>query len=263
MRRLRVHDGPAPRIPAAYCLGVILMKPIAVLPAALLLAATAGLTAPAQARTRTSTISWQGYTWVARTAPGSPGAPQQWSASNVSVDSGGRLHLKLTRDKHGRYVQAELDSTRSGWGYGTYRWQVASDVTQLAPDDVLGLFTYGRDAAYGHREIDIEASGWGTAPITWDYTTWADGQDAVARTPAPTGPTVQQFVWQPGQLTWSSADSSGHVFATATASGADVPVPGDESVGLNLWLCGCEAGWDRSPAAEVVLSGFSFTPYVA
>jgi hypothetical protein len=37
-------------------------------------------------------------------------------------------------------------------------------------------------------------------------------------------------------------------------------VPGDESVGINLWVCGCAAGWQQTPATEVVLSGFSFTP---
>ncbi|HWU21901.1 MAG TPA: glycoside hydrolase family 16 protein [Nocardioides sp.] len=237
------------------------MKAIAVLPAALLLALTGGMLAPAQARVRSTTISWSGYTWVARSAPGNPGAPQAWSPGNVSVDSAGRLHLKVTRDKHGHYAQAELDSTRNGWGYGTYRWQVASDVSQQAPEYVLGLFTYGRDAAYGHREIDIEASGWGTTPITWDYTTWANGQDSVARTPAPAGASTQQFVWQPGLLTWSSWDAAGNLIGTATASGADVPVPYDESIGMNFWLCGCASGWNSTPAAEVVISGFSFTPY--
>jgi hypothetical protein len=234
------------------------MKKLLVIPAAALLVLTSGLLSPASART--TTLSWQGYSWVARTAPGAPGAPQTWSASNVSIDSDGRLHLAVTRDKKGRYAQAELDSVRNGWGYGVYRWQVDTDVSRLAPEYVLGMFTYGRDAAYGHREIDIEASGWGTTPITWDYTTWADGHDAVARTPAPAGPSTQQFDWEPGQLTWTSYDATGAVTATATATGADVPVPYDESIGMNLWLCGCESGWNQTPATEVVISSFRFTP---
>jgi hypothetical protein len=234
------------------------MKKPLVVAATVLLLTSGGLLSPASART--ALVSWQGYTWAPRTAPGAPGAPQQWSAANVSVDKAGRLHLKVTRDKKGRYTQAELDSTRQGWGYGTYRWQVDSDVSRLAPEYVLGLFTYGRDAAYGHREIDIEASGWGTAPITWDYTTWASGHRAVARTPAPAGPSTQQIEWAPGRITWTSYDGSGRLIGTATATGADVPVPGDESIGINLWVCGCAAGWQQTPATEVVLSGFSFTP---
>jgi beta-glucanase (GH16 family) len=234
------------------------MKKLLVLPAAALLALTSGLLSPASART--ATLSWQGYQWVARTAPGAPGAPAQWSASNVSIDSAGRLHLAVTRDKKGRYTQAELDSVRNGWGYGVYRWKVDTDVSRFAPEYVLGLFTYGRDVAYGHREIDIEASGWGTTPITWDYTTWAAAHDAVARTPAPAGSTTQQIDWEPDHITWTSYDASGAVIATATATGADVPAPYDESIGINLWICGCASGWDRTPATEVVLSGFSFTP---
>ena len=234
------------------------MKKPLLIAATVLLLTSGGLLSPASART--TLISWQGYTWAPRTAPGAPGAPQQWSASNVSVDSAGRLHLKVTRDKKGRYAQAELDSTRQGWGYGTYRWQVVTDVRSLAPEYVLGLFTYGRDAAYGHREIDIEGSGWGTTPITWDYTTWANGHNAVARTPAPAGPSTQQIEWAPGRITWTSYDGTGALIATATATGADVAVPGDESVGINLWLCGCATGWQKTPATEVVISSFRFTP---
>ena len=236
-------------------------KKLLILAATVLLVASGGLLSPASART--TTLSWQGYQWVPRTAPGNPGAPQQWSAGNVSIDAAGRLHLAVKRDKKGHYTQAELDSVRNGWGYGTYRWQVDTDASGLAPEVVLGLFTYGRDAAYGHREIDIEASGWGTTPITWDYTTWANGHDAVARTPAPAGPTTQEIDWAPGRITWTTYDASGSVFATATATGADVPVPLDESIGINLWLCGCENGWNQTPATEVVISGFDFTPAAA
>jgi beta-glucanase (GH16 family) len=237
------------------------MKKLLMLPAALLLAALGGWHTPASART--TTISWQGYDWVPRSVAGNPGAPQQWSTSNVTIDKSGRLHLKVTRDKKGNYTQAELDSARNGWGYGTYRWQVDTDVSRLAPEYVLGLFTYGRDAAYGHREIDIEASGWGSTPITWDYTTWANGHNAVARTPAPAGPSTQQIDWEPDHITWTSWDSAGQVIATKTVTGADVPVPYDESIGINLWLCGCESGWNTTPPTEVVLSGFHFTPAAA
>jgi len=250
------------------------MKKLAVLVLTLLVV-VAGLSGPASATSAkqkgrpagraaaaagAKTITWKGYSWVARTVAGAPGAQQQWSAGNVSIDSAGRLHLKVTRDKKGNYLQAELDSTRAGWGYGTYRWTVDTDVSTQAPDYVLGLFTYGQDPAYGHREIDVEASGWGAKPITWDYTTWADGHDPVLRTAAPSGATTQQFTWLPGQLTWTTWDAAGNVVATAVATGADVPVPYDESIGMNFWLCDCASGWNKTPAAEAVISDFTFTP---
>src|SRR4051794_34952735 len=68
------------------------MKKLLMLPAALMLVAMAGWLTPASART--TSISWQGYDWVARTVAGNPGAPQQWSANNVSIDNAGRLHLQ-------------------------------------------------------------------------------------------------------------------------------------------------------------------------
>jgi len=237
----------------------IYMKKLLCVPAALALIA-AGVWSMPQAAARTPTVSWQGYSWVARSVSGNPGAAQRWSPSNVSIDSGGRLHLKVTRDKKGDYTQAELDTSRNGWGYGTYRWTVETDVSRLAPEIVLGLFTYGQDPAYGHREIDIEAAGWGKTPVSWEYTTWANGHDPVASTPAGAGASTQQIDWGPGHLTWSSLAANGEVLATASASGSDVPVPYDESIGINLWVCGCEDGWRNTPATEVVLSGFSFTP---
>jgi hypothetical protein len=238
-----------------------LLVALAILPlvASLTVLGTAGTASAAKPAPAPSTLQWAGYTWSPRSVAGNPGAPQQWSPSNVTVDAQHRLHLRVTRDKKGHYTQAELDSTRRGWGYGTYRWTVDTDVTTLPPEVVLGLFTYGQDPAYGHREIDIEGTGWGSTPITWDYTTWANGHLST-RHVAPSGPTTQQIDWQPGHLTWTSYDALGDVISTSSASGADVPVPGDESIGMNLWVCGCQTGWQQTPAAEVVLSGFSFTP---
>jgi hypothetical protein len=231
------------------------------IPAAVLLLASVGWSSPASAQP--NTISWQGHEWVPRTVSGNPGAPQRWSARNVSIDRAGRLHLRVTRDKNGRYTQAELDSARNGWGYGRYRWKVDTDVSTLPAEYVLGLFTYGRDPRYGHREIDIEAAGWGRKPITWDYTSWANGHNPVARTRASAGPSTQQIDWRPGKIIWTSWNSAGRVIATATATGADVPKPYDESIGMNLWVCGCETGWKRTPAAEVIISSFRFTPLKA
>ncbi len=74
----------------------------------------------------------------------------------------------------------------------------------------------------------------------------------------PAGPSTQQIDWGPDRLTWTSWDVNGAVIATAT--GADVPVPYDESIGINLGVCGCRSGWDRTAPTEVVVSSFSFTP---
>jgi endo-1,3-1,4-beta-glycanase ExoK len=211
--------------------------------------------AAAKAAAAPGVITWKGYEWKVRTWGGGPGPAGQWSASNVSVDSAGRLHLTVTRTKN-ELVQAELDSVQQGWGYGTYSWKVDSDLTTFHPDHVLGLFTYGVDPAYGHREIDIEASGWGGTPVSWDYTVWGSGQNSKVPGPVSPGASAHQFTWEPGKVTWTSWDAIGAVLYTHSTT-VGVPVPGDEMVMMNLWVFG-GPGWNDAPAMAVILSDFTF-----
>lgn len=240
------------------------MKRLLVLAACLVLLLQAGTTAASAAKPTkppaSAPVDWMGHSWWPRSVGGAPGPSGLWSPANATVDADGRVHLRITRDRKGRLVQGELDTINQGWGYGTYRWEVASDLTAMHPEVVLGLFTYGADPAYGHREIDIEASGWGTTPITWDYTTWANGHNPVARTPVVPGHSTHQFEWAPDHITWTSWDAAGDLLATRTVTGADVPVPLDESIGMNLWVCGCTSAWKQTPATEVVIDSFTFTP---
>jgi hypothetical protein len=88
------------------------------------------------------TISWSGYTWDVRPPGfGGPG-PNDWSDSeaNVRVD-GTDLVLSIVRDAAGRWTSAEVDNQQH-FGYGTYRWVVASELSDLDRYEVLGMFTY-------------------------------------------------------------------------------------------------------------------------
>lgn len=217
------------------------------------------LIAPASAASAAGTVTWQGYQWDVRTWAGEPGKSGAWSAANVSVDSAGKLHLRLTRDSSGRLLQAEIDSVREGWGYGTYRWTVDTDLSGFHPEHVLGLFTYGSDPGYAHREIDVEAAGWGHTPVNWDYSVQTTGK-VIKQTPVRAGASTHEFRWEPGRVSWTSWDASGQVMATASTTSA-VPVPGDEQVMMNLWACAACSNLAAVPAPlEVVLSGFSFVP---
>jgi hypothetical protein len=81
---------------------------------------------------------------------------------NVWVDALGRLHLRITKSGSSRR-SAEVIS-KASFGYGTYRWTLASDVSDLDAQVVLGMFTWhDTSAAYAHREIDIEVARWGNA----------------------------------------------------------------------------------------------------
>jgi hypothetical protein len=120
--------------------------------ASLLILAT---TAPA------STIAWKGYTWTLKSATGAGPGPNNWNAGNVFVDANGFLHLKITYNAGaGAWDCAELYTT-SNLGFGTYQWQIESQLDTLDPWVVLGLFPYkGPD---GRNEIDIEYTRWGNA----------------------------------------------------------------------------------------------------
>lgn len=103
----------------------------------------------------TRSIQFSGYAWRVKrhTTPVGPG-PNLFSDSecNVWVDARGRLHLKIT---HGgsRWECAEVICTRS-LGYGTYRFYLDSEVHDLDPKVVLGLFTWSDTRDFGYREID-------------------------------------------------------------------------------------------------------------
>ena len=53
------------------------------------------------------------------------------------------------------------------FGYGSYRFELDSDINNLDPNVVLGLFTWSDDPAWEYRQIDIECSRW-TNPADTD-----------------------------------------------------------------------------------------------
>jgi hypothetical protein len=108
-----------------------------------------------------STVSFAGLTWTVKEHSRKIGpGPNFFAASNVSVDSGGRLHLQISRSGK-KWTAAEVIANAT-FGYGTYTWRLAP-VPQLDPNVVLGLFTWNDDPDFAHREIDIELARWGNA----------------------------------------------------------------------------------------------------
>ena len=134
---------------------------------------------PRTARART--IVWSGQSWDVRPAgTGEPG-PNAWSDSeaNVHVD-GADLVLSVVQGAGGAWTSAEVDGRRS-LGYGTYRWVVASDLSGLDANEVLGMFTYGGDDP-SNNELDLEASHWGN--LAWasgSGTVWQDASAGLRR----------------------------------------------------------------------------------
>ena len=108
-----------------------------------------------------STVVWKGYTWTIKSAIGAGPGPNNWNANNVFVDANGYLHLLINYNaSSGKWDCAEV-STTSSIGFGTYQWQIESQLDTLDPWVVLGLFPYlGPD---GRNEIDVEYTRWGNA----------------------------------------------------------------------------------------------------
>ena len=206
------------------------------------------------------TISWSGYTWDVRpSGSGAPG-PNQWSdsAANVAVD-GSDLVLSIVQDASGRWTSAEVDNQQH-FGYGTYRWIVATDLSALDSHEVLGMFTYG-GASPSNNEIDLEPSHWGNlAWPTGSATVWQDAEAGLNQSTAfdytNRPPYVHQFTWLPGKVVYLVSDATGATLLSWTVT-SGVPTPSSEVPMINYWR------FDNSPPASarsMRISSFTWAP---
>ena len=219
------------------------------------------------------TVSFSGYQWEVRPseANGGPG-PNSWDENNISVDSQGFLHLKLT-ERNGKWYCSEL-STQEALGFGRYQFSVVGRVDLLDPNLVLGLFNYpepdvGTD---GTNEIDIEFSHWGDPrnPIL-SYTIFP-AKEGVRPTSVSfplalrgTGLSTHVFDWTPTSILFQSF-GGGKTSGTPMASYLFAPrnptnrIPQSLlPVHINLWLFEGQPPTDGEEV-ELVIRSFSFTP---
>jgi hypothetical protein len=216
-------------------------------------------------------IRFSGYDWAVKTAPGMLGPGPNYfsdSTNNVWVDALGQLHLRITNVSN-QWQCAEVISART-FGYGSYRFELASDVNALNLNAVLGLFTYGEDPGYAHREIDVECSRWGNSfdinNSQFVVQPW-DSPGHLARYPVPAGlpASTHAFTWETNRISFQSLRGSyspnpapGNVVTNWTYT-LDVPQTGDEVVHLNLWLFNTTPPLGNVPV-EFVVKSFQFVP---
>jgi hypothetical protein len=206
-------------------------------------------------------IQFSGYTWLVKDSGGAkwgPG-PNVFSPStdNVWVDPAGRLHLKIVKSGS-QWRSAEVIS-KASFGYGTYRWTLASDVSSLDPQVTLGMFTWHDTSAdYAHREIDIEVARWGNAsnPTNAQFVVqpYDLGGHTFRYTVPPAVPSTHEFTWRESSVGFLSGTTS-WLFGDAAA----VPRAGGENARMNLWLFRGRATLNRT-AAEVVFERFEHVP---
>lgn len=210
-----------------------------------------------------------------RTSPSGPGG-NLFSDSQDSVQvKNGNLHLKIRQinvNGEDKWHSAQANLLEP-LGYGTYQFELASNVEAFNEHVVLGLFVYQNDT----NEVDIEFTRWGD-PTTVEvgqyvtqpgdrsgnkekFETNLSGTDPVSST--------HQFTWTEDSITFLShhgtIDSSGALIHEWEYTGDDIPSadpPAPDSPAtarINLWLFRAEPPSDGQET-EVVISDFQFTP---
>lgn len=212
---------------------------------------------------------WKGHTW--KVTSGGMAGVADGSPSNVSIDSSGYLHLKITSTA-GTWTASELFTT-DNLGFGTYQWQVDGPIDVYDKNVVLGLFPYGPAAGIGKdgtNEIDIEFSRWGQANgpnADWtDYPSSGTTQGEMSFSFSLGGGTLStsRFVWtstsiedflmtgiQPIGSTTGLVKSWTYAPANAMVNIPQQAMP----LGINLW---CFAIPSDAKDEEVVIRDFEF-----
>ncbi len=217
---------------------------------------------------RARDIEFAGYTWSVRSGQGGPG-PNVWDESNVWLDGGTNLHLKISH-QHGRWTCAEV-TLRRRLGFGRYEFQIASRLDEFDANVVLGLFNYptadlGPDATH---EIDIEFARWGAAtnPIG-NFTVWPVEKQLrqVTRSfpisvAAPE--TTHRFEWHSNRVEFQSLDGATGAQIHAWSYRPDQPrrwiSQQPMPVHINLWLFKGQPP-KNGQEVEVILRAFRYAP---
>jgi hypothetical protein len=226
-------------------------------------------------------FSWKGFNWEKRFWDGAPMYNRDFDAANVSnPDANGYITMNLTNPTGEAPVGAEFQSTRQGFGYGTYTTTVEKDLSILQKEVVWGcLFTYDPMAEPGYNEIDLcEASAWGGGaaygeswPVTQGHGYWFDaskppgeGNNTTVFDVTSSPITTHRMVWEPGRITfetYSGEGFTGTLLKRTVLDGATVPVPAKEQIHFNLWVTGGGGGDPAHVKPEkVVIRDFSFVP---
>ena len=226
-------------------------------------------------------FAWKGFNWQKRFWGGAPMYNATWDANNVSnPDADGYVKLSISNPTGSAPKGAEFQSTREGFGYGTYSTTVEKDVSALQKEVVWGcLFTYDPNAEPGYTEIDLcEASAWGGGaaygenwPVTQGHGYWFDstlppgqGNNTVTFDVTNAPILTHRMVWEPGKLTFETFAGEGYngtLLKRTVLEGSTVPLPAKEQIHFNLWVTGGGGGDAAHVAPETAtIRDFSFVP---
>ena len=214
-------------------------------------------------------LVWKGHTW--QVTSGGMAGVCQGDPSNVTVDSSGYLHFKISNTA-GTWTASEM-FTADKLGFGTYQWQVDGPVDTYDKNIVLGLFPYGPAAsigADGTNEIDIEYSRWGQTNGPngdWtDYPSSGTTKGELSFTFSLTSTlSTSRFIWTGASIQDFLIDGLQPIDGTAgliktwtyAPQSASMNIPQSPMpVGMNLWCF--NAPPSNGQSMEIVLRDFQF-----
>ena len=212
---------------------------------------------PGAARPPSPVVEFSGYQWRLRDAPSSRGGPNDYSPSNISVDSQGAMHLHISQTARD-WSCAEASLTRN-LGYGTYEFVVRS-LEKLEPAAAFAMFTYDyASGALFNREMGIEISRWGDPAksnaqyVLQPYYVASN----VHRFDAPAGTLTFSLRWEQDRATFRTLRGSRTVSEYVFTAG--VPTPGIESMRVVLYVYRAADVKLQHPM-EVVIERFTYFP---
>ena len=235
------------------------------------------------------TLEFADRTWAVKDAPlpVGPGSNRFTDDSaDVFVDTDGRLHLKIVR-RADAWWSSQVYLLES-LGYGTYVFETDYDIDALHSSATLGLFVWDehgdaehyphRDTEADNREIDLEHGRWGRPAdsnnaqwVVMPYTVPGNRERFRVPTRGGSAKVTQWFTWTSESIEFGAAHGTQDTCTLRSAelimraryladpdSDHFVPVPGRETVQINLWL-NSAISVDAEPI-EVVISDFRFRP---
>ncbi len=202
------------------------------------------------------TVNFAGYDWAVKQGYGGPG-PNNWDedSSAVFVDEAG-LHLRVL-SLNDKWYSSEVYLPTS-LGYGTYEFEVASDVSVVDISLVGAVFLYQDDA----HEIDVEFSRWhNEVKENAQYVVQpfeVNGNMKRFMLLPPQGNVVQRIMWEPTTILFETL-VNGVVVKQWGYVGENNFLPGKERVHINFWQYKGLAPSDLL-SKDFVVKKFTFMP---
>ena len=240
-------------------------------------------------------LAWAGRTWTVKGGPDLFGPGPNYFSKDVAsayTDDQGYLHLNI-RQLDGKWQCSEIISN-DVVGYGTYTWEVQSNLVDIPDNTVLGLFTWDNYSFFtqANSEVDIEFSRWGDPNKTKTLATSVQPVWFGAFNPerthefqlpeaAKTMWTTHEFTWTDSLITWTSylgSKTQNNVIASWSFDDSNpgrrkgeggqlsqpivIPAPAaSTNARINLWLFEDQTnGPSTGSTYEVVIRNFSYHP---